>query len=164
MRGVFTGSAAAGRLHQQSVRRWPQAGDRAARAMPRPLRFAMVGTSGVLVNLVAFAALRGAGAAAVPAAAGAFAAALANNFWWNRAWTFSARCAGTARRQAARFLTVSGGAFSVTACVLSLARSQGAAPLVADAVAIAVAAPLSYAANRAWTFARSDVPQGEVRG
>ena len=166
MRGVFTAHSAAGRrLREQSAWPWPPAADRVARAVPRPLRFVMVGGSGVVVNLVAFAGLHGAGAAAVPAAAGAFAAALANNFWWNRAWTFSARCAGTARRHAARFLTVSAGAFSVTAFAVSVARAEGAALLVAEAVAIAVAAPLSYAANRAWTFAPgTDGPRLEVHG
>jgi dolichol-phosphate mannosyltransferase len=121
--------------------------------MPRPLRFVAVGASGLAVNLVAFAALRVVGAHAVPAATGAFAVAVANNFWWNRTWTFSGRSAGAGHRQALRFLAVSAGAFLLTACVLSLACSAGAAPLAAEALAIGAATPLSFAANRAWTFA-----------
>jgi dolichol-phosphate mannosyltransferase len=119
----------------------------------RPLRFVAVGGSGVAVNLVVFAALHAAGAHAVLAATGAFALAVANNFWWNRAWTFSARSAGTAPRHAVRFLAVSIGAFLIAACVLNLATSAGAAPLAAEALSIAAATPLSFAANRAWTFA-----------
>jgi putative flippase GtrA len=99
-----------------------------------------------------FAALRAAGADPLAAATGAFAVAVGNNFWWNRVWTFSARSAGSGSRQALRFLTVSTGAFLLTACLLSLATSAGAAPLAAEAVSIAAATPLSFAANRAWTF------------
>jgi putative flippase GtrA len=131
----------------------PRAGDPAARSLTRPLRFVAVGGSGVAVNLATFAALHAAGADAVPAAAGAFAVAVANNFWWNRTWTFSARSAGAGHRQALRFLAVSAGAFLLTACLLSLASSAGAAPLAAEALSIAAATPLSFAANRAWTFA-----------
>jgi dolichol-phosphate mannosyltransferase len=119
----------------------------------RPLRFLAVGASGLAVNLVAFAALHAAGADPVPAATGAFALAVANNFWWNRTWTFSARSADASHRQAMRFLAVSVGAFLLTASLLSLACSAGAAPLAAEALSIAAATPLSFAANRAWTFA-----------
>jgi dolichol-phosphate mannosyltransferase len=121
--------------------------------LTRPLRFLAVGASGVAVNLAVFAALHAAGADALPAATGAFAVAVANNFWWNRTWTFSARSTGTCHRQVVRFLAVSAGAFLLTACVLSLASSAGAAPLAAEALSIAATTPLSFAANRAWTFA-----------
>jgi putative flippase GtrA len=125
----------------------------AAAATAIVLRFLAVGTSGLAVNLVAFAALHAAGAQPVLAATGAFALAVANNFWWNRTWTFSARSAGTGQRQAMRFLAVSVGAFLLTACLQSLASSAGASPLAAEALSIAAATPLSFAANRAWTFA-----------
>jgi putative flippase GtrA len=136
----------------------------AAIATGAPLRYLAVGTSGLAVNLVAFAALHAAGAGAVPAATGAFALAVANNFWWNRTWTFSARSEGTGHRQALRFLAVSTGAFVLTACLLTLACSAGAAPLAAEALSITAATPLSFAANRAWTFApRFPDPLREVR-
>jgi putative flippase GtrA len=118
----------------------------------RAARFLVVGASGLAVNLVTFAALHAAGARTLPAATGAFAVAVANNFWWNRTWTFSARSAGAAG-QAVRFLAVSAGAFLLAACLLSVARSAGAAPLAADALSIGAATPVSFAANRAWTFA-----------
>jgi putative flippase GtrA len=141
----------------------PRAGDPEPGPLTRPLRFLVVGASGLVVNLVAFAALHAAGVGAMPAATGAFAVAVANNFWWNRTWTFSARSAGTGHRQAVRFLAVSAGAFLFTASLLSLAISVGAAPLAAEALAIAAATPLSFAANRAWTFApRFHAPWGEA--
>jgi putative flippase GtrA len=133
--------------------------------LTRTGRFLVVGASGVAVNLAAFAGLRGAGIDPLPAAIGAFAVSVANNFWWNRTWTFSARSAGPGGGQAVRFLTVSAGAFLLTASVLSLALSAGAAPLAAETLAIGAATPLSFAANRAWTFApRLSDPLREARG
>jgi dolichol-phosphate mannosyltransferase len=130
-----------------------RAGDPDAPAPARLLRFLAVGASGAAVNLVAFAALRAAGADVMLAAAGAFAVAVANNFWWNRTWTFSARSSGPGRRHALRFVAVSAGAFLVTACLLRLASTAGAPPLAAEALSIAAATPLSFALNQAWTFA-----------
>ena len=129
---------------------WGAAG---ARAVTSPLRFLAVGASGVAVNVAAFAGLDAAGVRAGPAATGAFVVAVANNFWWNRTWTFSARSVGSARRQALRFLAVSAAVFVLTAVVLNLALSAGARPLAAVAFAIAAATPVSFVVNRAWTFA-----------
>jgi dolichol-phosphate mannosyltransferase len=137
----------------------------AANATARALlRFLAVGMSGLAVNLVVFAALHAAGADPVLAATGGFALAVANNFLWNRTWTFSARSAGTGSGQALRFLAVSAGAFLLTACLLSLACSAGVSPLAAEALSIAAATPLSFAVNRAWTFApRFPDPLREAR-
>jgi dolichol-phosphate mannosyltransferase len=130
-----------------------RAGDRQETRTPAcMLRFLAVGASGVAVNLVAFAALDAAGVQVMPAAAGAFAVAVANNFWWNRIWTFSARSSGPGRRQALRFLAVSVGAFLLTTCLLILASTAGAPPRIAQAISIAATTPLSFALNQAWTF------------
>ena len=78
----------------------------------------MVGASGYVVNLCVFAVcvelldLHHLAAATV-----AFIAAVTNNFWWNRHWTFQAR-GGHAGFQAARFFTVSVVAFPFAATVL----------------------------------------------
>jgi dolichol-phosphate mannosyltransferase len=130
-----------------------RAGEQDTRTAARLLRFLAVGASGVAVNLVAFAALDAAGAQVMIAAAGAFAVAVANNFWWNRTWTFSARSSGPARRHALRFFAVSAGAFLLTACLLLLAIAAGVPRGVAQALSIAAATPLSFALNQAWTFA-----------
>jgi GtrA-like protein len=67
-------------------------------------RFATVGLSGYVVNLVVFAVCSGPLRLHYLAAASlAFIAAVSNNFLWNRRWTFDAR-KGRARRQAIRFL------------------------------------------------------------
>ncbi len=55
------------------------------------LRFALVGASGYLVNLVVFAAaVHGAGFGYKLSATLAFLVAVSNNFLWNRHWTFRA--------------------------------------------------------------------------
>lgn len=121
--------------------------------MTRFVRFVLVGASGLVVNLMTFAALQGAGAGRLAAAGAAFAAAAANNFWWNRGWTFSAASSGGVRIQARRFVVVSGVVFALTAGLLELAASTGAPPVAAETVAIVAVTPLGFVAHRAWTFA-----------
>ena len=117
------------------------------------LRFAMVGASGYAVNLAVFGALvHGAAVDYRLAATGAFLVAVANNFVWNRAWTFSARD-GHAGFQAARFRLVSLAAFGVNLVLLAaLVDASGLPKIEAQAIAIAAATPLSFLGNKLWTF------------
>jgi dolichol-phosphate mannosyltransferase len=117
------------------------------------VRFALVGASGYVVNLAVFAALvHGAAVSYRVAALGAFLVAVANNFVWNRRWTFRAR-GGHAGFQAARFLTVSVAAFLFNLAVLELLVAGFELPEVpAQAIAIVAATPLSFLGNRLWTF------------
>jgi dolichol-phosphate mannosyltransferase len=118
------------------------------------VRFLAVGGSGVAVNLAVFWLL------VTPldvdyrvAAAVSFTVALANNFWWNRHWTFAA-ADGHAGFQAARFLVVSLGAFTVNLIVLELIVQTTSAPeVLAQACAIAVATPVNFLGNKLWSFA-----------
>ena len=117
-------------------------------------KFGAVGASGYVVNLTAFALLSGpADLFYLVAAVGAFAAAVTNNFVWNRIWTFRAT-AGHAGFQAASFLIVSVGALGINLLVLALLVDlAGAAALPAQAVAVAVAMPCNFIGNKLWTFA-----------
>jgi dolichol-phosphate mannosyltransferase len=119
------------------------------------VRFGLVGASGYAVNLAVFAALvHGAQTHYRPAAVAAFVVAVANNFGWNRHWTFRAR-AGHAGFQAARFLVVSLAAFALNLAVLEVLVAGFGLPAVpAQAVAIACATPLSFLGNKLWTFGR----------
>lgn len=119
------------------------------------VRFGIVGASGYVVNLIVFSLLvHAAGAHYRVAATGAFLVAVANNFTWNRRWTFRARD-GHAGFQAARFLTVSVGAFAFNLVMLELLIAGFGAPEVpAQAVAIVAATPLSFLGNKLWSFAR----------
>ena len=118
-------------------------------------RFAVVGASGYVLNLLVFTLLvHGADANYRLAACGAFLVAVASNFLWNRLWTFRAH-EGHAGFQAARFLTVSVVAFLVNLAILEmLVAGLGLAEVPAQAIAIATATPLSFLGNKLWTFGR----------
>jgi putative flippase GtrA len=88
------------------------------------------------------------------AASAAFVVAVANNFWWNRHWTFEAGD-GHAGFQAARFFTVSVFAFVFAAALLeSLVRFTGLSEVTAQAISIIAATPLNFVGNKMWSFAR----------
>ena len=117
------------------------------------LKFGLVGGSGYLINLAVFAILASnLGLHHIAAAVGAFCVALANNFLWNRHWTFDAR-EGHAGFQAARFFLVSFTAFLFSLAMLELLVSVAGLPeVLAQAIAIASATPLSFIGNKLWSF------------
>ena len=103
------------------------------------VRFGLVGGSGYVVNLAVFTLL--------------VHGAVANNFLWNRRWTFRGHTE-RAHRQAVRFLVVSVAAFVVNLIVLEILVTGAGLPEVpAQAIAIAAATPLSFLGNKLWTFA-----------
>ncbi|PTL59247.1 GtrA family protein [Paraconexibacter algicola] len=146
--------------HTEPVPQLPSAG-RLRAAVRRPsnwmelVRFGAVGASGYVVNLGVFAAAVHAGGIDYRIAAVlAFLVAVANNFFWNRHWTFDARD-GHAGFQAARFFVVSVGAFLVSLAVLELMVVVADAPeVLAQAVAIVVATPFNFVGNKLWSFRR----------
>jgi putative flippase GtrA len=114
-------------------------------------RFAVVGASGYAINLAVFAAAIAAHVDYRVAAAAAFGVALLNNFAWNRLWTFrDAR--GSARAQAARFVVVSVAAFLLSLAVLDSLVRLGAPELPAQAAAVLAVTPVSFLANKLWSF------------
>ena len=117
------------------------------------IRFGAVGASGYVVNLAVFTlAVHGAGFGYGAAATMAFVVALANNFVWNRAWTFKAGD-GHAGFQAVRFVVVSLVAFGFSLLVLfMLVELAGVAKVPAQAVAIVAATPLNFLGNKLWSF------------
>jgi putative flippase GtrA len=116
------------------------------------VRFSLVGASGYAVNLAVFALGLGARLDYRVAAAAAFVVALANNFVWNRLWTFRS-ATGRLESQAARFVLVSTGAFLVSLAILSvLVRDAGVPKLLAQAAALVAVTPLSFLANKLWSF------------
>jgi dolichol-phosphate mannosyltransferase len=122
------------------------------------VKFCLVGGSGYVVNLAVFALVLWAfGLHHLLAATIAFAIAVANNFWWNRHWTFAAR-GERARFQAPRFFAVSIGAFVVQAAMLELLVVGASVPeVVAQAVSVAAAMPLNFVGNKMWSFAEGRV-------
>jgi dolichol-phosphate mannosyltransferase len=78
--------------------------------------------------------------------------AVGSNFWLNRRWTFAARDRAPAL-QAARFFTVSVGAFLFAAAVLELLVSIAGFPvLAAQSASVVVATPLGFLGNKVWSF------------
>src|SRR5204863_9555742 len=114
----------------------------------------LVGGTGYLINIVAFALLvEGAGVHHIVAAVLSFCVAVTNNFVLNRAWTFRDARGGHAGFQAVRFLAVSVGALGVNLLVLYGLVDLASAPVVASqAIAIAVAMPFNFVGNKLWTF------------
>ena len=126
------------------------------------LRFVLVGASGFVINIVAFAAALALGAHHLVAAAGAFVIAMASNFACNRRWTFGAGHAAPAP-QAARFAAVSVGTCLFALVVVELLVGTAGVPeLAAQPASIVAALPLSFTGNRAWAFAHR-APAAERR-
>jgi dolichol-phosphate mannosyltransferase len=117
------------------------------------VKFGVVGGSGYVINLIVFAFLASnLGVYHAAAAVGAFLVALANNFFWNRHWTFGPG-EGLAHRQAIRFTLVSVGALVVNLVALEiLVQSASMNELAAQAIAVAVAMPFNFLGNKLWTF------------
>jgi putative flippase GtrA len=117
------------------------------------MRFAAVGASGYVVNLAVFAVCVHVFAIDYRLSAViAFAVSVANNFWWNRHWTFDAKH-HHAVDQAARFFTVSLLTFGFTYVLLvGLVSSTGMEKVFAQAIAIAAGTPLSFLGQKLWSF------------
>ena len=127
---------------------------RAIRRLPEIqfIRFCAVGASGYAVNLAVYAALLAAGVHYAAAAAIAFLVAAGSNYLWNRTWTF--RTSGApVLGQGARALVVSGLSLGANQLFLVVLVAAGAGHLAGQAIAIVLATPFSFAANKLWAFA-----------
>ncbi len=124
-------------------------------------QFAVVGGSGYLINLIVFALLtQSLDLHHIPAAIGAFAVAVTNNFILNRVWTFRLQGAREAHAgfQAARFFAVSLAGLGVNLLVLTiLVDAIGMSELPAQAAAVAAATPVNFIGNKLWTFGRERI-------
>jgi dolichol-phosphate mannosyltransferase len=117
-------------------------------------RFCAVGASGYAVNLAVYAALLAAGLHYLAAAAVAFLVAAASNYLWNRTWTFRTSDAPVLG-QGVRALVVSALSLGANQLFLLALVSAGAGHLAGQAVAIVLATPFSFAANKLWAFAEA---------
>jgi putative flippase GtrA len=115
-------------------------------------RFCLVGASGYVVNLAIYATLIALGMHYLAAAALSFLVAAASNFYWNRTWTFAARGPGW-RRQCLRAVLVSSLSLGLNQLFLLSLVAAGGGHLEAQAAAIFLATPPSFAANKLWAFA-----------
>lgn len=133
---------------------------RALRALRHPgnwlqlAKFSVVGLSGYLVNLAVYGLLlRGAGFHYLAAGACSFVVAAANNYYWNRHWTFR-RQRGDVYGQGIRFLIVSLVALGANLVILHLLITAGLGKFPAQAIAILLVMPLNFIGNKLWSFRR----------
>jgi putative flippase GtrA len=132
--------------------------NRAVRALKRPanwvqlLKFGIVGASGYVINLAVYAALLGIGPH--KAAAVSFVVSAANNYWWNRHWTFAGQ-KGHFALQGGRFIVVSLAAFLANQIWLYVFLEWvGLGKIVSQALAIILVMPLNFIGNKLWSFRR----------
>jgi putative flippase GtrA len=115
-------------------------------------KFCIVGASGYLVNLGVYTVLlKGAGLHYLWAAVCSFLVAVANNYTWNRMWTFRGR-RGHFAYQGMRFLVVSVAALGANLLVLRVLVAIGTPKIPAQAIAIIVVTPLNFIGNKLWSF------------
>ncbi len=117
------------------------------------IRFVTVGASGYVVNLAVFAfSVHVLAVDYRISAVIAFIVSVINNFWLNRHWTFDAKHEPP-MFQAVRFFTVSLVAFGFTELVLiGLVEGVGLSKVIAQAIAVAAATPLSFLGQKLWSF------------
>ena len=117
-------------------------------------KFCVVGASGYVINLAVYTALlKWAGLHYLGAAVVSFVAAVSNNYWWNRHWTFRGQ-QGHFAYQGMRFVVVSVVALGANLVVLRVLVAFGVGKVLAQAIAIIVVTPLNFVGNKLWSFAR----------
>jgi putative flippase GtrA len=117
-------------------------------------KFCTVGATGYVVNLAVYTALlHWAGLHYLAAAACSFVVAVANNYTWNRVWTFRGE-RGYFAYQGLRFLIVSLVALGANLVCLRVLVAFGAGKIVAQAIAIVLVTPLNFVGNKLWSFRR----------
>lgn len=127
------------------------------------IKFGMVGTSGMVVDLGLLVLLVEVVRVPVLVANNvAFLAAVASNYVWNRRWTFRSTHPKIAR-QFGSFLLVSLVGLIVNVAGMKLLLSLGIWYVLAKLVLIALVVIWNFLANRAWTFAAGSVDEPVVR-
>jgi putative flippase GtrA len=117
-------------------------------------KFSIVGATGYVVNLGVFSALLlGADFDHRLAAVCSFVVAVANNYTWNRLWTFHGQ-RGHFAYQGARFLVVAVLALAANLAALELLIVVGLGAIPAQAIAIVLVTPINFVGNKLWTFRR----------
>ncbi len=130
---------------------------RAAAALRRPhnwiqlAKFGLVGGTGYVLNLAVFWLLINAGLHYLPAAACSFCVAVANNYTWNRQWTFRGQ-RGHVAYQGMRFFVVSLLALAANLVILDVLIRLGMGKIVAQAIAIVLVMPVNFVGNKLWSF------------
>jgi dolichol-phosphate mannosyltransferase len=118
-------------------------------------KFCVVGATGYAVNLAVYALLLNwANLHYAVAATGSFLVAVANNYFWNRVWTFRHQ-RGHVAYQGLRFLIVSVVVYGANLLLLTLlVEDAGLGKIVSQAIAVVLVTPLNFLGNKLWSFRR----------
>ena len=117
-------------------------------------RFLAVGGGSYILNLVVYAAGLALGLHYLTAAIFAYVCGYGVNFFVNRHWTFAAGEASV-HGQFVRFTVVSLLALAIDLALLrTFVEVAGLGRLPAQALAVAIVAPISFLGNRLWSFRR----------
>ena len=141
--------------------------DRVARNARQFTKFALVGASGVIVNLAVFNAtliawhlvtgrpLSDLGLTADYVANGlGFVVSVGTNYYLNRRWTF--RSSGPVATELSKFLAVSLLAYGVNLGIFTLAHTGlDLRGNLSQLIAIACVMPVNFVANKLWSFRKS---------
>jgi len=119
-------------------------------------RFLVVGVSNTAITLLAYAGAIHVGVRYLPAGAVAYSLGGVNGFILNRRWTFSH--SGRVARSAVRYAAVTAIGVFVNLVLLRAAVALGVPRAAGEVAAVAPVTLLTFALNRAWAFAASDVP------
>lgn len=114
------------------------------------LRYALVGVLNTLVGYAVFYVVLHLGMGHLASLAVSYAVGVVHSFFWNRRWTFKAQ--GAFRRQAPRFLAVTGVTFALNALMLQGLVQVGVRPDIGQLLCLVVTTVVGYAGHRLWSF------------
>ena len=138
-----------------------------SRRCSRPIRFGLVGLSGVIVNtVILWGLVRGMGLPVLLASALATEAAILSNFLLNDRWTFrTAAQEGMFVQRLLRFNGVALGGMAITTAVLAALTVHGHLPLLlANLLAVGAAMAWNYVVNSRWTWGQRIGDRGQGTG
>jgi putative flippase GtrA len=120
-------------------------------------RFALVGLSGTLVDLILLGMLKMLGWATILANIVSYSVGIINNFWWNRHWTFASNNPDWLP-QFLRFGAISLSALVINTLIVAVTEAplndlwQSHGYVLAKGVATMVGFAWNFSLNRIWTF------------
>jgi dolichol-phosphate mannosyltransferase len=125
----------------------------------RFLRFAVVGGSGVLINMAVLWLLHDkVGLPLTRSSIAAISLAILNNFLWNNFWTFKA--ATIQKRRFAQFVIISLVGMVINLAILNILFASGIHYAMANLAGIMVATAWNFFANSKWTWGERQTVDG----
>jgi dolichol-phosphate mannosyltransferase len=134
------------------------------RRLARPLRFGVVGLSGIVVNsAILWGLVRELHLAVMLGSLLATEAAILSNFLLNDRWTFRGVSERSLMQRLLRFNSVALGGMAITAAILTaLVSYTHLHLLIANVLAVGAATGWNYVVNSRWTWGRETAVPGQA--